>query len=221
MANIPWPTADGNYVAYNWEAGSTNSYAGAFWERRRQNLIDSLDPVHESYIENIPDLIALGERVENVGKAERKKELDFLHHNLPDIDLSQIDNRELFTKINELINGADQFKFALDRIKSGILLGRTKNQKGENYKGLAPTMASVFPSYLATAFTEEMRAIAKNKEFSITEAAAQWKNDFDNIFNRAIDKAFEKAFEDSEIRRIQDTAYGDASQWKQLGEAYR
>ena len=77
--NIPWPHQDPDkgYVAYNWPAGD-GSYAGAFWERRRSKLIDALRQTEISYTDNVPKLIELGKKVESIGKAEYRKELNFL-----------------------------------------------------------------------------------------------------------------------------------------------
>jgi hypothetical protein len=72
-----------------------------------------------------------------------------------------------------LINGEAQFRYALDRIKKAIALGRKKNKKNEDYKGLAPTMASVFMSYMTTALTARMRDLAKL--FPPTQAVREWK----------------------------------------------
>ena len=214
--DIPWPNE--NYVAYNWPAGG-GSWAGDFWERRRQKAISALKVVNTSYSDNIPELIELGKRVEAIGKAERQKELNFLRQNLPDFDFTNIDEKKLVTTINEIVRGEEQFRFALTRIKAAIELGKTKNKKGEDYKGLAPTMASIFMSYLGTTFTDEMRNIAK--QFPLEEAVSHWKTNLDVMFERAVDRAMEKALEESEMRREQDEAYGDATQWREIGEAYK
>ena len=119
-------------VAYNWPAHNM-LYGGSYWERRRQYLIKMMDDVNTSYIDNIPELKQLGDRVKNIGLEERKKELMFLSHNLPDFDFTNIKDEVLITRINEIINGEDQFKYALDRIKNAIKMGRTK-KKGKNNK---------------------------------------------------------------------------------------
>ena len=77
--NIPWPHEhmENNYVAYNWPAGS-GSYAGAFWERRREKLVDVLSKMNTSYTENIPKLLELSERMISIGKAEQIKEQNFI-----------------------------------------------------------------------------------------------------------------------------------------------
>lgn len=218
--NIPWPhqNLDNGYVAYNWPAGD-GSYAGAFWERRRQAMIQALAQTEISYTDNIPELKHLGERVKSIGQAERQKELSFLKQNIPDFDFTDIKDKDLITKINELVNGEAQFRYALDRIKKAIALGRKKNKKNEDYKGLAPTMASVFMSYMTTALTARMRDLAKL--FPPTQAVREWKQNLDQIFEESVDEAMRKMLEESEIRSDRDEAYGDATQWREIGEAYR
>lgn len=94
--DIPWPhqNIENGYVAYNWGAGD-GGWAGAFWERRREKLIDALDISHTSYTDNLPELINLGERVKSIGYAEREKETMYLQQHFPGLDFSNIDDKEL------------------------------------------------------------------------------------------------------------------------------
>lgn len=217
--NIPWP--DENYVVYDWPAGSgrSHSWAADFWERRRQHALKALQKTDISYTENVPKLLELGDRMISIGKEERTKELNYLRANLPDFDFTNIDDKQLITTINEIISGKDQFKYALDRIKAAIKLGRKKNQKGEDYKGLAPTMSSVFMGYMTTALTNEMDNLAKT--FSPAKAVNKWKQNLDSIFERAVDQAMEAMLEESSVRSERDEAFGDATQWREIGEAYK
>lgn len=214
-------------VAYDWPAHNM-LYGGAYWERRRQRLIDMMNDVNTSYVDNVPQLRQLGERVKSIGEAEREKEKMFLSQNLPDFDFTNIDDKKLITWINEIINGEKQFKYALDRINNAIKFGKnpTKNKKSEdetksqeNFKGLAPTMAALFPQYLGTAVIERARDMSKL--LPPQQAARYWKDNLDRLIDESIDEAMKKMLEESVKRLDQDSIYGDANQWREIGEAYR
>jgi len=116
--------------------------------------------------------------------------------------------------------GAEQYKYALDRINRAIKLGNEARKNGEKYKNLAPTMSALFLSYLTTAFTEEMRQIAKQDNFTVKKAVEQWKNNIDEILSRSIDTAMRKMMTESFAETDIDKIYGDAAQWRAIGELY-
>lgn len=221
--NIPWPhqNMDKGYVAYSWEAGSGNGHhwAADFWERRRSKLVDALGAASTSYADNLPELSVIAGRVIAMGQAERAKEQAFIHANFPDFDFSNVKKEDYITVINEIVRGEKQFKYALDRIQAAIRKGKEKKPNGEKYKNLAPTMSAVFMSYLTTAFTARMRDIAKT--FPLTQGVAYWKTNLDQILEESIDEAMRRMLEESEANSELDQIYGDAAQWKEIGEAYR
>lgn len=224
--NIPYPI--NRYVAYDWEAGSKSgngsTYGGAFWERRRQKLISQLNVRYTSYTDNLPELISVGNNVKDIGLAERKKEQAFIQANLPDFDLSSLENNptQYITTLNEIVQGKDQFKYALDRIHAAIEMGKKTHWVGtkkEYYKNLAPTMSALFMSYLTTEVTSRMRNIAKT--FTPSQAVIEWKIQLDTIIEESIDAAMEKMLEKSQATSNLDQIYGDSEQWKAIGEAYK
>lgn len=220
--NIPWPhqNMDKGYVAYSWEAGNGHhSWAADFWERRRSKLAAALGTAMTSYTDNLPELSAIAGRVTAMGQAERAKEQAFITANLPDFDFSNIKEEDYITVINEIVRGEKQFKYALDRIQMAIAKGKEKRPNGEKYKNLAPTMSAVFMSYLTTAFTARMRNIAKT--LPLTQGVAYWKANLDQLVEESIDEAMRKMLEESEVNSELDQIYGDAAQWKEIGEAYR
>ena len=217
-------------VAYDWPAHHM-LYGGAYWERRRQRLIDMMNDVNTSYIDNVPELEQLGERVQNIGKEERKKELMFLSHNLPDFDFTNIKDKELIIQINKIINGKEQFKNALKRIETAIKMGNEQpkgkkrkkdddeKMKQENFKGLAPTMAALFPQYLGTAVIARARNMSKT--LPPDQVVTEWKTNLDSIIDESIDEAITKSLKESYAETgSQDEIYGDARQWREIGEAY-
>lgn len=223
--NIPWPhqNMDKGYIAYSWEAGSGHGHhwAADFWERRRSKLVDALGTASTSYTDNLPELSAIAGRVTAMGKAERAKEEAFIRANLPDFDFSGIQKEDYITVINQIIRGEKQFKYALDRIKAAIDLGKETKANGEKYKNLAPTMSALFMSYLTTAVTARFRDITK--ALPLTQGVAQWKANLDQIIDESIDEAMRRMLEESEAEEGNklDQIYGDAKQWKEIGEAYR
>lgn len=219
--NIPWPHASNGYVAYSWEAGSGHGHhwAADFWERRRSKLVDALNANMGSYTDNLPELSAIAGRVIAMGMAERAKEQAFIRANLPDFDFSGIQEEDYITVINEIVRGEKQFKSALDRIKAAINVSKKSKPNGEKYKNLAPTMSAVFMSYLTTAFTARMRDIAK--ALPLTQGVAYWKANLDQLVEDSIDEAMRKMLEESQAETELDQIYGDAAQWKEIGEAYR
>lgn len=220
--NIPWPhqNMDKGYVAYSWEAGNGHhSWAADFWERRRSKLATALGTTMTSYTDNLPELSAMAARVTAMGEAERAKEQAFITANLPDFDFSNVKEEDYITVINEIVRGEKQFKYALDRIQAAIKKGKETKADGTKYKNLAPTMSAVFMSYLTTAFTARMRDIAKT--FPLTQGVAYWKANLDQILEDSIDEAMRRMLEESEVNSELDQIYGDAAQWKEIGEAYR
>lgn len=220
--NIPWPHQDvgKGYVAYSWEAGNGHhSWAADFWERRRSKLAAVLNSQLTSYTDDLPELSAIAARVIAMGQAERAKEQAFIRANLPDFDFSNVEEKDYITVINEIVRGEKQFKHALDRIQKAIAKGKEKKPNGEKYKNLAPTMSAVFMSYLTTAVTARMRDIAKS--FPLTQGAAYWKANLDQIIEESIDEAMRRMLEESEANSELDQIYGDATQWREIGEAYR
>lgn len=218
--NISWPHQSiDKPVAYDWEAGH-GGWAGDFWERRRKKVISKLQAARQIFDDDVPELTDLGRHVLSMGEKERAKELHFLQKNLPDFKFDDISDKDLITKINEVVNGEKQFSYALDRIKNAIKMGRKKAKStGEDYKGLAPTMASVFFSYVGTEVTDRMRNLAKT--LTPTDAVKEWKANLDKIVEESIDAAMEKALEKSIATKEQDAIYGDQEQWKEVGEAYK
>ena len=220
--NIPWPhqNMDKGYIAYSWEAGNGHhSWAADFWERRRSKLAAALGTAMTSYTDNLPELSAIAGRVTAMGEAERKKEQAFIKANLPDFDFSNIKEEDYITTINSIVQGEKQFKYALDRIQMAIRKGKETKADGTKYKNLAPTMSAVFISYLTSAFTARMRDIAK--ALPLTQGVAYWKANLDQIVEDSIDDAMRKMLEESEANSELDQIYGDAAQWKEIGEAYR
>lgn len=220
--DIPWPhqNMDKGYVAYSWEAGNGHhSWAANFWERRRSKLVDALNATSISYTDNLPELSAIAGRVTAMGMAERAKEQAFIKSNLPDFDFSNIKEKDYITTINNIVQGEKQFKYALDRIQMAIKKSKETKADGTKYKNLAPTMSAVFMSYLTSAFTAHMRDIAK--ALPLTQGVAYWKANLDQIVEDSIDEAMRKMLEESEANSELDQIYGDATQWKEIGEAYR
>lgn len=220
--DIPWPHQDMNkgYIAYSWEAGNGHhSWAADFWERRRSKLVSALDAASTSYTDNLPELSAIAGRVTAMGKAERAKEQAFIKANLPDFDFSNVEEKDYITVINEIVQGEKQFKYALDRIQMAIKKSKETKADGTKYKNLAPTMSAVFMSYLTSAFTARMRDIAK--ALPPTQGIAYWKANLDQILEDSIDEAMRRMLEESEANSELDQIYGDAAQWKEIGEAYR
>lgn len=220
--NIPWPhqNMDKGYVAYSWEAGNGHhSWAADFWERRRSKLATALGTAMTSYTDNLPELSAIAGRVTAMGEAEREKEQAFIKANLPDFDFSNIKEEDYITTINSIVQGEKQFKYALDRIQMAIRKGKETKADGTKYKNLAPTMSAVFMSYLTSAFTARMRNIAKT--LPLTQGVAYWKANLDQLVEESIDEAMRKMLEESEANSELDQIYGDAAQWKEIGEAYR
>lgn len=223
--NIPWPHQDMSkgYVAYSWEAGSDHGHhwAADFWERRRSKLVDALGTASTSYTDNLPELSAIAGRITAMGEAERAKEDAFIRANLPDFDFSGIQEEDYITVITSIVQGEKQFKYALDRIKAAIDLGKETKANGEKYKNLAPTMSALFMSYLTTAVTARFRDITK--ALPLTQGVVQWKANLDQIIDESIDEAMRRMLEESEVREGNklDQIYGDSKQWKEIGEAYR
>ena len=215
--NIPYPGVES--VAYKWPAGD-DSYAGAFWERRRQYAIQQIGKARINYDENTAPLEQLGARMIALGQAERAKEISLLQHALPDFNFNMISDTELITKLNELIRGKEQFKYALDRIKNAIQLGSKKAKTtGSDFKGLGPSMASVFLSYLGTEMTNLFNGFVK--QLDARRPVKEWGQYLEDNFDKAIDKAMTKMLEKSKIGKEVDKLYGDAEQWRSIGEAYR
>ena len=215
--NIPYPGIDS--VVYNWSPGN-GSYAGAFWERRRQHAMSQIDNAHITYNENITPLEELGARMVALGQAERQKELDLLHRVLPSFNFNNVSDTQLITKLNEIIRGKEQFKYALDRIKHAIAAGSKKAQTtGEDFKGLGPSMASVFLSYLGTEMTNLFNNFVK--QLDARSSTKEWGQYLEDNFDKAVDKAMVKMLEKSKVGKEIDNIYGDADQWRSIGEAYR
>lgn len=217
--NIPYPhTSIENPIAYNW--GNDDNWAGQFWERRRQAVISKLTGSKVNYDDNLQDLRTLGERMKALGEAERQKELNLLRRALPDFDFSNVDENQLIQKLNEVIRGKEQFEFALQRIEAAMNHGGTmaKTTK-ESFKGLAPSMASVFLSYLTTEMVATFNQFAQ--QLNINDSISQWDVYLEQHFNEAVDIAMRKMLEESRIGQDVDKIYGDADQWRAIGETYR
>ena len=220
--SIPWPSQnmDKGYIAYSWEAGNGHhSWAADFWERRRKKLVSALNASSLSYTDSLPELAEIGERIAAMGAAERLKEQAFIKANLPDFDFSGIQEEDYIKVISTIVQGEKQFKAALDRINIAMQKSKEINAKGEKYKNLAPTMSALFMSYLTTAVTTRMRDIAK--ALPLSQGVAYWKAHLDQIIEDSIDEAMRKMMEESEAVTDLDQIYGDAKQWKEIGEAYR
>ena len=206
-AEFPYPGAQS--VVYGWE--STND----FWERRRNNAANFISASKALFDENSTELADLGERVKAQGAAERTKERAFLASALPDFDFSNISDLDLIRKLNEVMNGAKQYENALKRIQAAMA-----KSKKDGTKNLGPSVSSLFTSYLGTEISQIFYAFCAQPR--ITEPFSAWTAYFESHLNDAIDKAFKAMTEDlgtkgSEINEI----YGDADQWREIGEAYR
>ena len=222
--NIPYPHQSINHpVVYNWPAGTGgngDTFAAAFWERRRLAAENSAAGKKLVYDDNYADLTALGARMVALGQAERKKELALLKRMLPDFNFEQIDEMQLIAKLNEIMKGKEQFKYALDRIQAAMNFSK-KNAKitGEAFKGMGPSMASTFLSYLGT----EMSALFRKfiSQLDARKPTKDWGVFLEANFDSSVDKAMNKMLEYSKIGKDVDKIYGDAEQWRAIGEAYR
>ena len=195
-------------VVYDWES---ENY---FWEARRKNAATIIGTSHILFNENNQELAALGERVKNQGLAERKKEIDFLNKALPDFIFNNITDRDLIIKLNEIISGAEQYANALNRIKAAL----DKSKKTDT-KSLGPSAATLFTSYLGTELSQIFyNFIAQPK---IKDPFSAWTAYFEQHINEAIDKAVKAMTEDIGSKGEVNDIYGDADQWRAIGEAYR
>ena len=196
-------------IVYDW------SSSNAFWERIRQNALGEVSLSKILFDENNQELATLGARVKAQGEAELKKEQDLLKHMMPEFDFSGVRDIELIQKLNEIIRGKEQYQNALNRIKAAI-----NNSDKTGNKNLGPSVSSLFTSYLGTEISNIFYGFVSVADAKTPFSA--WTAYFESHLNDAIDKAVERMLEeigtnDNEVNPI----YGDADQWRELGEAYR
>lgn len=87
----------------------------------------------------------LGDRIIAQGQAERAKELEFIHKALPDFNITDVKDNDIVNKLNQIMQGKKQFKYALDRIRAAM-----KDSRATGHKNLGPSASSLFTSYLGT-----------------------------------------------------------------------
>lgn len=204
-ASFPYPQKES--VVYNWSSPND------FWEDRRNNAADLISASRILFDENRSELKALGERVHSVGIAELEKERTFLRQILPDFNFDDIEGKELIDQLNEVMHGQVQYKNALGRIKAAL---KPQNQsKGQ----LAPSASSLFSSYLGT----EISRIFSNfiRRTTVQDPFTEWTGYFESHLNNAIDRAVQSMLEEIGTKGNINEIYGDASQWKELGKAYK
>ena len=196
-------------IIYDW------SSSNAFWETIRQHALSEVSLSKILFDENNQELAELGARVKTQGEAELKKEQELLKHMMPEFDFSGVQDIELIQKINEIIRGKEQYQNALSRIKAAI-----DNSDATGNKNLAPSVSSLFTSYLGTEISNIFYGFVSLA--NIKKPFSAWTEYFNQHLNTAIDTAMQKMLE--EIGTDGNTVnpiYGDANQWRELGEAYR
>lgn len=201
---------NGDSVVYNWS--STN----IFWETIRTHEENLLSFSRNIFDDNFVELTTLGIKLMAQGAAERAKELDFISKALPDFDITSIKSNypEIINKLNEIIRGKKQFEYALKRIKAAV-----KNSKKTGNKNLGPSASSLFTSYLGT----ELSKLFQNftSQAKISEPFTAWTTFLETHLDEAIDNAFRAMTEEIGTKGEVNPIYGDAEQWKEVGEAYR
>lgn len=207
--SLEFPYPNEHSVVYDWESPNF------FWEDRRKNALSHLNASKSIFDDNGQELQALGERVKNQGQAEREKERAFLSKVMPGFDFTNISDIELIQKLNEIINGKQQFENALGRIHAAI-----DNSNKTGNKNLGPSISSLFTSYLGTELSKVFQEFTS--QIKIEDPFNSWTSFLEERINQAIDNAFRAMTEeigtkDREINPI----YGDADQWRAIGEAYR
>lgn len=206
---IDFPYPNEQSVVYDW------SSSNFFWEDRRKTALDYLSSSKFIFDANYTELTALGGRVKTQGEAERKKERDFLKNALPDLDFDSISDTDLIQKLNEIMHGKKQYENALTRIHAAI---RDSNDTGR--KNLAPSVSSLFTSYLGTELSNVFKEFVAQAKPSDPYIA--WTSFLENHLNEAIDKAFRAMTEEIGTKdREVNPIYGDVDQWREIGEAYR
>lgn len=196
-------------VVYPW--ASRNLY----WESYRQQHISKIGRSKQIFADNSKELVELGAHIRDIGLAERQKERLLLEQALPSFDFSNIDDKQLIEKINEVIQSKSQYEAALERIHAAIQLGN------EGQKNLGPSLASVFLGYLATEINANFTAYAKQLDIQAT--AEEWTAYFNANLDKMIDRAMERMLTESQKRtgRKQDNIYGDADTYRMLYEVYK
>ena len=124
-------------------------------------------------------------------------------------------------QINLLINGKTEYNRALTRINKAIKFGQTNAKTtGEGFKGLGPSMSSLFTSYLTTELVKVFEDFV-SRGGVISDPLSEWANFFESRIDLAIDQAMEQMLEKSTVKSERDRIYGDSKQWKDIGEAYK
>lgn len=199
---------DGDSVVYSW--ASTNS----FWESIRQHELSYLSYSKTIFDDNFVEATMLGDRIIAQGQAERAKELEFIHKALPDFDITGAKDSDIVNKINQIMQGKKQFKYALDRIRAAM-----KDSRATGHKNLGPSASSLFTSYLGT----ELSKLFQNfvSQAKIQDPFSAWTTYLQTHLDEAIDGAFRAMTEEIGTKDEVNPIYGDAKQWRKIGEAYR
>lgn len=200
---------DGNAIVYDW--ASTN----AFWESIRQHELGYLTYSKAIFDNNFTGVIDLGNRIIAQGQAERAKELEFIHKALPDFEFKENNiNGDIIKAINRIIRGKKQFKYALERMRAAI-----KDSKATDHKNLGPSASSLFTSYLGTQLSKLFYDFAGQAK--IQDPFSAWTTYLQTHLDEAIDGAFRVMTEEIGTKDEVNPIYGDAKQWREVGEAYR
>ena len=101
------------------------------------------------------------------------------------------------------MHGKDQYKNALDRIKAAM-----GNSKKTGNKNLAPSVSSLFTSYLGTEISKIFQDFISQPK--INEPFSAWTSYFESHLNQAIDNAFKAMTEEIGTKdRDSNPIYGD------------
>lgn len=156
-----------------------------------------------------------GSRLFNLGKKEQQKEILLIKKVLGDDTVSNsTDIKEFIKLFNHVMIGKVQFENALFRLDVAL----SKESQGKEFR--APTIASYFTSYLATALTANINDWLKGRGKELaTKDFLEW----DMNLNQLVDQSIKDAFEDMLTidKEKAKEIYGSSESWEEVLSAVK
>lgn len=187
------------------------TYPTPYWQYVHESAMQGAGGIEKLYTHSLEAQFQISaQNLINLGKQEQKKEIALMRAAGLDVN-DEEDIMTFIARFNEVLMGKQQFEAALKRIKEAM------KKENQEKKVRAPSVASIYTSYLVTALTREIEAAISITGISDpTTPFSAISSQLEQIIDRAIMSAWDAMLS---IQYEEKTSYFGGEEWKQVREA--